>query len=80
MISNLFLRFSWSLTLLPVQMFENRYLNNEVMLLVLCLLEIFRRTIWTVLRVERESSENTEKYRKIDYIPKPLHSGEFVNS
>ncbi|CAG9327816.1 unnamed protein product [Blepharisma stoltei] len=78
MICNGFLRYAWSLSLLPLTFFENDYFNAEIILMLMCILELFRRTLWTLLRIERERSENTEKYRKIDYIPKPLKTGEFM--
>ena len=76
---NAFCRFGWTLSLLPVQVFENMFLSTEFLMLIMCVLEIIRRTLWTVLRMERERSQNTEKFRKIDYIPKPLQTGAFMN-
>lgn len=78
-IFNLIFRFGWTLSLLPNQVFENKFLSTEFLMLLMAIMEIIRRTLWSVLRIERERSENTEKYRKIDYIPKPLQSGAFLN-
>ncbi|CAG9322380.1 unnamed protein product [Blepharisma stoltei] len=72
MLINFFLRFNWTLTLVPYAAFNNAYVNPEMLYTVILVLEIFRRTLWTILRVERENTGNVEKYRKIDYLPKPL--------
>ncbi|OMJ88722.1 hypothetical protein SteCoe_9264 [Stentor coeruleus] len=76
---NFLFRFGWTVSLLPAQAFENQYLSSEFLMLIMCIMEIIRRTLWSVLRIERERSENTEKYRKIDYIPKPLQLGTFLH-
>jgi hypothetical protein len=76
---NFIFRFGWTLSLLPVQVFEKFFLSTEFLMLIMCIMEIIRRTLWSVLRIERERAENTEKYRKIDYIPKPLQAGAFSN-
>lgn len=76
---NAFCRFAWTLSLLPMHAFENQYLSTEFLMLLLCVFEIIRRTLWSALRIERERSQNTEKFRKIDYVPKPLQSGAYIN-
>jgi len=72
MVINFFLRFNWTLTLVPYEAFNNAYINTEVLYTIILILEIFRRTLWTILRVERENTGNAERYRKIDYLPKPI--------
>lgn len=80
---NFICRFAWTISLLPNQVLEglplNKYLSAEFLMFIMGVMEIIRRTLWSVLRIERERAENTEKYRKIDYIPKPLQSGTFLN-
>lgn len=69
-ISNLILRYAWFLTVMPATMLTNPYLQVELILLIVSLLEIFRRAQWTLFRVENEKFSNIEKYRQVDFVPK----------
>lgn len=68
--SNTFLRFAGVASLLPIKVFTNEWIHGEILVFVLALLEIFRKCIWSVIRVERERSDNKEHFRNFDYIPK----------
>jgi len=69
-VCNAVLRLTWSLTLIPKSWLVNKYLQVEVVLLFVCLLEILRRGQWTLLRIENEKFSNIEKYRNEDFVPK----------
>lgn len=69
-VCNIVLRFTWALTLIPKSWLVNKYLQVEVLLLFVCLLEILRRGQWTLLRIENEKFSNIEKYRNEDFVPK----------
>ena len=69
-ICNVFLRMTWCLTLIPKSWMVNSYLQVEVLLLLVCLLELLRRAQWALLRIENEKFSNIEKYRNEDFVPK----------
>lgn len=62
-IINSFLRFTWltSFVTLPI--------GDESKVFILSILEVYRRTQWTLFRVENENTNNPEKYRTILDIP-----------
>ena len=70
MISNLILRFAWIMTLAPMSIFHNSALGNDFLILLLSMMEAFRRSQWSLFRVENENVNNLEKYRNILEIPK----------
>jgi len=60
---NFFLRASWSLTFLPIKGYK------DLIFFIMCLIEVFRKILWLLLRIENESHNNPEKFRK--FIPVP---------
>lgn len=64
---DLFLRFTWCLTLIPE--LDQIGIKGESFTLILGLLEVFRRGYWTLLRVEYEHLFNSQGYRRVDFIP-----------
>jgi len=54
MISNLILRFTWTLTLTPFSVFTDANVYQYVTVPLIAFLEIFRRYQWTLIRVEWE--------------------------
>lgn len=60
------LRFSWILTLSP-----SFIAGNPLLSFCLACLEICRRCMWTLFRVENEHSNNVEHYRAAKDIPPP---------
>ena len=70
MITNLFLRFAWILTLLPNWYFSSFFHETQSLIVVLSIAEAYRRTQWSLFRVENENVNNFEKYRAIMEIPK----------
>jgi hypothetical protein len=68
--SNVLLRLTWVISLVPTWWLGNDYLQVEVILLALCLLEILRIGQWALLRIENEKFSNIEKYRHEDFVPK----------
>ncbi|KAF4029770.1 EXS family [Phytophthora infestans] len=66
-VADLFLRFAWTLTLIPprgVARWLPLYLQPFTMVL-----ELFRRTFWSFFRLENEHSRNTQGFRRVDFIP-----------
>lgn len=68
-ISNFFLRFAGFFTLMPIAVLDNPYLHSELLLTICAVLELFRRSIWSIIRIERELRNNDENFRDIQYIP-----------
>ena len=67
-IFNFLLRFIGTATLLPVEVFQNDYINSQIILTIFLFIEIFRKILWTVIRIERERIDNKEKFRSFDYF------------
>lgn len=70
MITNLILRFSWTLTLIPSSFFPQFFVETDGLFFLLGLGEAYRRAQWSLFRVENENVNNFEKYRAIMEIPK----------
>jgi hypothetical protein len=64
------LRCVWILTLFPLDFLGHNQLEVELVLLGVSLLELLRRGLWAVFRVENEKFSNLETYRKTDLVPK----------
>jgi hypothetical protein len=66
-VADLFLRFAWTLTLIPPRgaaRWLPLYLQPFTMVL-----ELFRRTFWSFFRLENEHLRNTQGFRRVDFIP-----------
>jgi hypothetical protein len=74
-ISDLVLRFIWVYTLIPMGCVGCRHSEigftglDQAALLLACIAEIVRRSVWSVFRLENEHINNTEEYRDVAYIP-----------
>ena len=62
---NIIIRFSWLLGYIELN--KNKF--DEWRNLFLSLLEVFRRILWCIIRIENENTTNPEKYRTILTIP-----------
>jgi hypothetical protein len=62
-VSNIFLRFTWTTSLFSVPV------DDELKNFILSILEVYRRTQWSLFRVENENTNNPEKYRNVLDIP-----------
>jgi 3-hydroxymyristoyl/3-hydroxydecanoyl-(acyl carrier protein) dehydratase len=56
--------------MLPEEIFYNEHVPVDIILLGVLLLETVRKTIWTVIRIEREKVDNKDKFRKFDFRKK----------
>ncbi|CAH0479201.1 unnamed protein product [Peronospora belbahrii] len=66
-IADLFLRFAWTLTLIP-PLGATRWLPLYLQPFT-TVLELFRRTFWSFFRLENEHLRNTQGFRRVDFIP-----------
>eukprot|EP00826_Nyctotherus_ovalis_P020850 TRINITY_DN1661_c0_g1_i4.p1 TRINITY_DN1661_c0_g1~~TRINITY_DN1661_c0_g1_i4.p1 ORF type:complete len:407 (+),score=83.12 TRINITY_DN1661_c0_g1_i4:871-2091(+) len=69
MTTNFILRFTWVLTLFTGSFLYTTQECNHLLLLFLGLAETYRRTQWSLFRVENENVNNFEKYRAFLEIP-----------
>jgi len=61
-IINIFLRLTWLTILFDIK-------NAELKALILSILEVYRRSQWSLFRVENENANNPEQYRAVLEIP-----------
>ncbi len=67
-VSNLILRFAWIVPLFAIYM-PGWITNYQLLIVTLCLAELFRRAQWAIIRLENEQINNFEKYRTFLEIP-----------
>lgn len=65
-VADLFLRFAWTLSLIPPQSSRMLPLYLQPFTMVA---ELFRRTFWSFFRLENEHLRNTQGFRRVDFIP-----------
>ena len=66
MASNFVLRFFW---ILSIPSWTSKAVKTEIIPLIQCLSEGFRRAQWSLIRIENENVNNFERYRTILQIP-----------
>eukprot|EP00467_Chlorarachnion_reptans_P018413 CAMPEP_0114514500 /NCGR_PEP_ID=MMETSP0109-20121206/16189_1 /TAXON_ID=29199 /ORGANISM="Chlorarachnion reptans, Strain CCCM449" /LENGTH=666 /DNA_ID=CAMNT_0001694549 /DNA_START=134 /DNA_END=2131 /DNA_ORIENTATION=+ len=72
MASNLILRFLWVVTLIPFpfqSFFSSGVEYQHILLPVLTLAELYRRSQWGILRVEYEHLSTSQGFRKYKHLP-----------
>ena len=69
MILNFFLRLNWMATLLPKQIIISTFKDANLFTLVTETLEITRRFLWTIIRIEYELFSNFERLRDFWSVP-----------
>ena len=69
MVINLILRFTWLLTILPNSVLHTYFEDENLVIMIVCLLEVIRRFLWTVIRIEHEILNNSEHYRDVLELP-----------
>lgn len=70
-IVNLFLRFAWILTISPALVAHIMKMRKELMTFIVGSLEMFRRSMWNFLRVEKEFILNSENYQALESYTLP---------
>jgi len=70
MMADLFMRFSWAFPL-SVQFFEKK-VEYDILLFFTSSIEVFRRAMWNLLRLENEHLGNCGRYRTTKAIPNLL--------
>lgn len=73
MILNLFFRLSWLTTLISKSIISDYFGDTNMFLLITMAIEIIRRFLWSIIRVEHEINSNFEKIRDLNEIPTIFH-------
>lgn len=71
---DLFLRFMWVNTLVPPSSGASFEVPEYLSFLTM-FLELLRRTLWAFFRLENEHRQNTNKYRRTDFVPLHFDTG-----
>eukprot|EP00927_Polykrikos_kofoidii_P050033 TRINITY_DN43994_c0_g1_i1.p1 TRINITY_DN43994_c0_g1~~TRINITY_DN43994_c0_g1_i1.p1 ORF type:complete len:739 (+),score=63.65 TRINITY_DN43994_c0_g1_i1:125-2341(+) len=71
---DLFARMSWVTTLLQIEILTNDQVQREVVLVILSAVEIARRSLWAIIRIENEQLTNASGFRSILWVPPKLLS------
>lgn len=71
-------RFSWVQTLMPTSVLTNDILGKEALSIGTAALEIARRSMWAVLRIEWEQVSNASGFRTLLWVPAKLHTETMV--
>jgi len=70
MVSNLFLRIAWIMSISPDEL--GITLNSQFLLLLIGALEVYRRSQWNYFRIENEHLNNVGKFRAVNIVPLDL--------
>ncbi|KAL0483199.1 hypothetical protein AKO1_014851 [Acrasis kona] len=70
--TNFSIRFLWLILFFARSYFQTTALNSQIIQFALAFLEILRRFIWNMFRLENEHLHNAEKYRVVTEIPLPF--------
>lgn len=73
-IVDLFARSTWVLTLMPISVISQSIVGRVVLVSLISSVEILRRSMWAVLRIEHEQVANASGYRALLWVPSKLHS------
>mmetsp|Transcript_66822 Transcript_66822/g.118316 ORF Transcript_66822/g.118316 Transcript_66822/m.118316 type:complete len:733 (-) Transcript_66822:73-2271(-) len=72
---NLIARSTWVFTLMPTSIVTGNIVGRVVLVSVMSSVEILRRGIWAVLRMEYEQVSNASGFRALLWVPSKLNSG-----
>jgi len=64
------LRFTWVLSFVDKDTWPKLFNDAQGLVLILSVLEIYRRAQWALIRLENENLSNFEKYRAVLEIPR----------
>jgi len=70
--ADVIMRCSWVLTLIPADVISRSLVNRALLGLFTSAIEIARRSLWAVLRMEHEQIANASGYRALLWVPTKL--------
>ncbi|CAE8680203.1 unnamed protein product [Polarella glacialis] len=71
-ITDVLLRLTWVITLMPITLLSDDIVQRDVLYSTVFSAEIFRRTLWAILRIEHEQVANASGYRALLWVPMKL--------
>eukprot|EP00929_Paragymnodinium_shiwhaense_P074059 TRINITY_DN3787_c0_g1_i1.p1 TRINITY_DN3787_c0_g1~~TRINITY_DN3787_c0_g1_i1.p1 ORF type:complete len:842 (+),score=183.87 TRINITY_DN3787_c0_g1_i1:196-2721(+) len=74
---DLLLRLTWVITLMQVTVITNDVCQREMLLASLSAFEIFRRSMWAILRIEYEQVANAGGFRALLWVPRKAVDGKW---
>lgn len=66
-------RSTWVLTLMPITIVSHNIVGRVVLVSVISSIEILRRSMWAVLRIEHEQLANASGFRALLWVPSKIH-------
>jgi len=63
------MRMTWVLTLVPISLLSDDIVQRAVLQTSIATVEILRRSMWTVLRIEYEQVSNASRFRVLHWVP-----------
>mmetsp|Transcript_80796 Transcript_80796/g.227478 ORF Transcript_80796/g.227478 Transcript_80796/m.227478 type:complete len:736 (-) Transcript_80796:119-2326(-) len=75
-ILDLVARSTWVLSLMPITIISRNVVGRVVLVSIISSVEIFRRSMWAILRIEHEQVANASGFRALLWVPSKLHVGE----
>jgi len=70
---DLIARSTWVLTLMPITIISRNIVGRVVLVTLISSVEILRRSMWAVLRIEHEQVANASGFRALLWVPSKLH-------
>mmetsp|Transcript_42835 Transcript_42835/g.121214 ORF Transcript_42835/g.121214 Transcript_42835/m.121214 type:complete len:689 (-) Transcript_42835:33-2099(-) len=69
-------RFTWVLTLVPIKIVTHSIVLQAALVSFISSVEIMRRSMWAVLRIESEQITNSSGFRALLWVPSKLNAAE----
>mmetsp|Transcript_54553 Transcript_54553/g.119368 ORF Transcript_54553/g.119368 Transcript_54553/m.119368 type:complete len:681 (-) Transcript_54553:592-2634(-) len=71
-------RSTWVLTLMPIGVISHNIVGRVILVSVISSIEIIRRSVWAVIRIENEQVANASGFRALLWVPTKLHEPTIV--
>merc|ERR1711953_493490 len=65
-------RMTWVLTLMPITLLSDNIIQRAVIQHSVIVVEIARRSMWSILRIEHEQVANSSGYRALLWVPEEI--------
>eukprot|EP00439_Symbiodinium_sp_Y106_P065869 s891_g10.t1 len=72
---DIFARSTWVFTLMPTSVVTGNIVVRVILVSVMSSIEIIRRSMWAVLRIEYEQVSNASGFRALLWVPSKLNAG-----
>lgn len=75
-LADIIARFSWVITLMPIKIITDNITYRVLLVMVISSVEILRRSVWAILRVEYEQIGNGGGFRALLWVPSKLNQAD----